>query len=564
MLSKYLVLAFLVHSFISLKCGQNEIVGCKQCDTDENKNKCLLCEDKYFSVLDGLNCVKCDDQIFGMEGCSGKCEFIKSEKKLLCKNNSCKDGFYEKTQGICERCSNYNEKCIKCSYSNENGELSFKCLECEQYHYLTLDGKCQFLNNCIRFLNETFCLECDNKNIVYNSHGECKYFEDYNCIKIKYSNEENSYICEECREGYFIPEGQKRCYLECRYYKYNCVKCHFEGNEILCDKAEEGYFISKSENKIKRCDTQIENCTKCSFELDNDTLKCNECVNNAYLSSDGKQCKNCYENDNGCIICSDEPKTICDKCAEGYTLTPEGYCLSCKNTFGEECISCSISPYNFLPYCKKCINGYFVNLEGKCQNGNEDNTNGCNSFKAFGKNGYKCGGCQIGYIFNNGICLKKNEAELNNCYEIKNIGTRDNIILSCVSCNYNYILAIKENNVQICIDPNHYYNLQNCNLCKKEGNNNFVCIECKGSFSLSIIKENKTMCINVDSIAGCGNYYIENNEIKCKKCKNGYSLISSNNCLKCEEKCEICYLDNSNIIQCKKYIEPYFLNNSIV
>ena len=27
MLSKYLVLAFLLHSFISLKCGQNEIVN---------------------------------------------------------------------------------------------------------------------------------------------------------------------------------------------------------------------------------------------------------------------------------------------------------------------------------------------------------------------------------------------------------------------------------------------------------------------------------------------------------------------------------------------------------
>ena len=192
-------------------------------------------------------------------------------------------------------------------------------------------------------MNETFCLECDNKNIVYNSKGECKYFEDKNCIKIKYSNEENSYICEECKEGYIIPKGEKGCYIQCRYYENNCLKCHFEGNVFLCDKAEEGYFISKSENKISRCHTQIKNCSKCFFELENDTLKCNECVNNTYLSSDGKQCKNCYENDKGCIICSDDPKTICDKCAEGYTLTPEGNCLSCKDTFGEECISCSIS-----------------------------------------------------------------------------------------------------------------------------------------------------------------------------------------------------------------------------
>ena len=220
--------------------------------------------------------------------------------------------------------------------------------------------------------------------------------------------------------------------------------------------------------------------------------------------------------------------------------------------------------YNFLPYCKKCINGYFVNLEGKCQNGNEDNTNGCYSFKAFGKNGYKCGGCIIGYFFNNGICLKINETELNNCRTIENIGTQDNIILSCSYCNYNYILAIKENNVQICIVPNQYDNLQNCDLCRKEVDHNFVCIKCKYSFSLNIIKGNKTMCINDNSIAGCDNYYIENNEIKCKSCKNGYSLISSNNCLKCEEKCEICYLDNNNIIQCKKYVEPYFFNNSII
>ena len=47
-LIKCLTLLSIFYSAISLKCGENEIEGCKKCGTGENSTKCSLCEDKIF------------------------------------------------------------------------------------------------------------------------------------------------------------------------------------------------------------------------------------------------------------------------------------------------------------------------------------------------------------------------------------------------------------------------------------------------------------------------------------------------------------------------------------
>ena len=43
-----MTLLSIFYSAISLKCGENEIEGCKKCGTGENSTKCSLCEDKIF------------------------------------------------------------------------------------------------------------------------------------------------------------------------------------------------------------------------------------------------------------------------------------------------------------------------------------------------------------------------------------------------------------------------------------------------------------------------------------------------------------------------------------
>ena len=108
-----------------------------------------------------------------MAGCDGNCQMIKSEKNVLCQENSCKEGYYEISPGTCAICSFLFDGCGKCSYINE----IFNCLECqnEKYYISKSDNKCKYcyLNGCKKCLNENFCEECEQGYALY-PNGEFK------------------------------------------------------------------------------------------------------------------------------------------------------------------------------------------------------------------------------------------------------------------------------------------------------------------------------------------------------------------------------------------------------
>ena len=126
-----------IYLALSLKCGENEITGCKECGTGVNSQRCKTCENKYFLALEGEVCVRCNDSLLGMTGCDGNCEMIKSERNVKCEENKCKEGFYEISPGACSNCSLLSPYCTKCSYSNIAGqeEKEFECLECNSNYY---------------------------------------------------------------------------------------------------------------------------------------------------------------------------------------------------------------------------------------------------------------------------------------------------------------------------------------------------------------------------------------------------------------------------------------------
>ena len=72
-------------------------------------------------------------------------------------------------------------------------------------------------------------------------------------------------------------------------------------------------------------------------------------------------CK-CYENPS-CKQCKCDDSTGCDECIDGYfQLSKNHRCISCRETFGDECLQCS----NGIG-CSQCQSGYKVTYDESCQ-----------------------------------------------------------------------------------------------------------------------------------------------------------------------------------------------------
>ena len=555
----------------SLKCGENEIEGCIKCSSDYNSNKCELCKDKYTLVLDGANCLKCDDELFGLKGCSGNCELNKSDRLVKCQENSCKEGFYEIYPGYCAICSFLSNHCIKCSYLNDTQteEKIFKCLECEDYYYIS-NGECVFsFNGCKKPLDSKTCLECD-ENYILTDKGKCISFEE-NCIKAEYDNKNENIKCIECKEQYFLDGYCKFCNQ--KYENYNsdlkkCVKCSKKySNKLICEKAMDGYYVTISGN------THIcpDYCSKCSYYNEENSeervLKCDSCIDKyRYISSIDGKCKNCKVLGNGCNICSDDENAPCSYCESGYFLFNNTKCIKCNDTFGEGS-NCDFSYYDGSFYSKYCEIGFVLDNFGKClscKKKEETGLEGCITCLALGKNFY-CYQCENNYILIDGKCILRNEDEFSTCLELENIGTNENILYSCKQCiisNNVYIFAIKENGVKICIIPFEDYGLTKCILSKKEiiGEYNYTCIECEKSKGLILGYDKykkKQACICQEKYYK--KYYYNSYDFECQFNETYNNDSCSINFF--GGKCEKCILKENYVRECILFKEPYFLNN---
>ena len=285
-LLKLLLFFICIKDYSSLKCGFNEIEGCSKCQEDNNSNKCLLCEDGYTLVLDGANCLKCDDELLGSKGCSGNCQLDKSNRLVKCEENSCKEGFYEISPGYCAICSFLSNHCLKCSYSylddNQEEEKVFKCLECEPHYYIS-NGTCvYFSEGCKNPLNENTCLECE-ENYFLDKRGYCRKNDDYYCIKAEYDPIKDIVSCLECKEQYFFDGYScKYCNQQYKEYEnqiYKCAKCKIiYSNRLKCEKALDGYYVTEYGGTNSCPDL----CKKCGYYKEDNSqdsvLKCDECI----------------------------------------------------------------------------------------------------------------------------------------------------------------------------------------------------------------------------------------------------------------------------------------------
>jgi len=443
-------------------------------------------------------CVKCDKDIYSPDE-NGGCQNAK--KCILGHNN-----------------------CIQC---NEKGNLCEKCLD---GYFPDENGGCSYTDNC-EISYEGQCLECKTNfiliglnNSFYEGIKICKSIvlgDLKNCLII---NRDLGY-CEECKKGYFLNFGDKKCTKV-----ENCYQSTFD----ICTKCNNGYYLNKKENKCLFQDEIFGNCLQ---TLDGKT--CDVCEEDFYFNEENK----C----NAINFCSKSKNNYsCEKCISGYYLTQYGTtCTQEKNCY---------SGNKDLGICLTCIDNYYIDyMDGKCKSNQEEN-----DFKyCFIADNNKCQKCISKYklSIDNKCSLSSNCAEVDNgecivCEDNYHLGydnrctNIDHCIYSndyeCIECENNYYFNRTKGLCQI-----GEGNLKNCKLTDKGD----YCIKCKDDFYLNKKnnlcynnQENNNFykCAMTDDTGELCNecikeYYLGDKDNKCSKIEGCLLSENENKCIECDE-----------------------------
>ena len=571
-LFSYLLIFKLLDFAINLRCGEEDIENCSQCNICEDKEKCEIgdndrcakCEDKYFPKLNGVFCIPCDDPKYGWVGCGGKC-YLNTEKILLCEKEGCKDGYYN-LDGVCVPCSFENESCSKCSFENN----FFKCLECVDNKKYKLEN-----GNCIPCKMEG-CSSCQFELYKSEIFNEFSQFYDYSSSSDDFESKNlidyDNYVpfCSgECIKNYFKFKGVcKRCYIE-NIFGGTCTIC-FEKK-----RKKKG----NCNNCLNNYNYQNGNCNICLDHEENKNGFC-ECYEN-YTLKDPYTCIPCPQDCKVCEYDKNQNKNICKECHNGFTLNHEGICIRCE----DHCSCCYYfsSGYSGSTRCTKCESGHNINDDyncfdcpANCKSCIKDSNNKIICTKCTQKYGLtedkKCLPCPDHCVnctwnkqdkkFTCHFCEKSNEYNSPNnyilgennkcerCQDIQKIGgegcikcTYENYVHKCHIClgnTSNYIINSDDEpeknyayiqNDFICKKNDKYSPkyLYGCLLANKTGNI-YECYKCKSGFIYVI---NLKKCVKVEDSnlsAGCCIAHTINlgNSVKelysCESCKNEYNI----------------------------------------
>ena len=364
----------------------------------------------------------------------------------------------------CKHCYE-NKKCIKCRDnfkfvgSKKNQEIT--CLsqtELSKGYYLEKDIYYSCISNCDSCSDDTTCTTCSD------GYG----FINNKCIKIvekcQVYNEDG--FCEKCENNYAFKENDRTI---CLYKENNFIN-----------------YYSKDEGiSFYPCEKEINSCSKCGYNSNENNVKCNLCSNDYALYENENKCYSKI-NLNNIFYYLDDAKTKIDKCSNVIQK-----CNECQN--GNECKKCDNNYYMINDIKNNCIetsniaiDEYFLNNEQtiyySCNNNLYHQINNCK--KCSSKS--TCTLCQDGYTFINGdksLCVEKNS--LGNNY------------IQDPSDQSNYIKC--ENK------------FDNCNSC-----DNNKCLSCKEEYIF--INEDYSKCILKSSIDL--DYYFTNDDITYYSCMN--------------------------------------------
>ena len=353
-LISYIILLILLTSIFGLKCGENNIDKCTNCNTDI-LGTCDKCENKYFLLVNKIACMKCDDEIYGNIGCGSICDGsnYKETRNVICEENGCKEGFYD-IEGICYRCNTESPHCAKCSYLAPKGstQRKFKCLQCDsdEYQLLPISSKCEKceIPHCLESSfdknEKCVCLKCENDYYVdeYQLCSKC-YWRSIIGGTIYYCGEDIP--PSKCTTSGYVSDNDKSC-LICPKV---CDNCYYNNvtEKANCKSCPSKYYLNK-ENTCTICPSI---CKTCSLNNKKEVI-CNSCYKGYFLN--GETCTICIPHCDSC------ESIICSECSTGYTLY-NGECLKCP----DNCSNCK-KDSNGNIVCLSCNSYYTVNTEGQC------------------------------------------------------------------------------------------------------------------------------------------------------------------------------------------------------
>ena len=366
------------------------------CLKENEKNKCEKCINNYYLSENDFTCTPEQNCNYG-DRITGICTSCKDNYYIDYKDGKCKSN---KENNDFKYCKIANGTCIECIdydyYIGEDNKCSISkfcsesnngiCVECLDNYYLGLDNKCTNIKYCIYSDYYNQCLECDTNYYFNKNENLCKIAEG-NLTNCKISAEGK--FCENCKDDFYLNQTDNLCYnnknvsafYKCAMtdlYDNFCIKCindYYLGyKDHKCSKID-GCILSENENIGLECDEDYcldAKTGKCEYndEIEDEKKKfyyrCNK------TNKEGTRCEICIDrfevNESGlCVnnyLCEEKKNGICQKCRndEGF------FCLNndfeCIQIYSQNCLECN-DIYD-LNSCTKCLNGYEINMFGRC------------------------------------------------------------------------------------------------------------------------------------------------------------------------------------------------------
>ena len=481
-------------------------INCKTCDTSVN----------MLSPI-GNRCYRCEDEVG--PGCA-KCKFEEETERVICE--ICEEGYKKNNENYCTKEYSYDRKISNCliyessSISHSNRLLSdvrTKCKVCNDGFYLD-EGNCKeiALDTCSFKSMTNF-----NKSI----YDECKKFCEMNYYPIVDYKDNNEKIKNILKSNLKIIDDS----LE------QDIKDIIEKGKLCINNVDENNGLRK--------------CIKIEYDLNTKNYKCTKCIDGYQLDNSNNRCVQKTE------VEKNETKQECN--SETIFIKAE------KGTFCEK-------PEGVLR---------------GCANGTTADTNYVNTI-------YNCNNCSAGFksifsfFFKRNICLGKFEDEMVNAIGLPEdayLGIDKDTDIEDGKCTIEESFTPDGDNCYLC--KNSKVGMPGCNgPCTYSLERNNI-IECEGECLTGYLETSKGVCESCEIVnKGCLNCkykkdypigyseFKRQNRFECTECDEGYQLTKNDGiCHHCTEfgftHCDKCIKNiNNNELECIKCIDGYFLGNN--
>ena len=545
--------------------------------------KCQKCKPGYFKTKDE-QCINCRSEKYGGPDCI-KCIYGVDENGN--ESNDIKCEFCPKRQhainsdGKCFNCQNsLSTACEECKFTKINGNTEkLVCTLCLPGYYLNSDGKCIYYLNYLEKIPNCYEYTYTINNIKFCTYNYYYYEKEYYYDNYYYQNYYSTYYCIYDPNIYYYDYYDYNYYITYSYLEYKQlynytnftipkINSSIKGQCISC---EDNYYLNYDGNCEK---IYPEDCSLISIaeEFPKRYSICRRFCNYNNIYVQIKYKKN--TNNNG------------DSEEENNEVILDMY------EFFENIYYGNNQYYNGIILDKLDNNLKQLFIKSKLCIPRTEQFNNCRRvLYDVSTNDYKCSECYENSILDiNSNSCKYHSDNYNDYYEnynciVENIGTITNPIYSCSKC-YNdqyYLLVSTENNINYCIYKEEKEEIKYCLEAKANTtyiNTVYNCTSCTFNFlpykskfferqicqniynkiitkkDINLGKYKDVESVNIEKGICPKNTLFTPDKEKCYQCNNkdvgmpgckgacNFSL-ERNNILKCEEECEIGYIEAS-------------------